>query len=1026
MTTVTRRLLLGLILALLPASAAFADMAPQITAVGNGEIIANILTATKLLVSESGYHKMIMLICLGGFMFIATSSTMGAVKPQEIIIYFVTIVLLTTMTFRATMNVTVHDTVNNRTEVVSGVPLIVALPATVTSQIGDFMLRGVESFFTYSNGGTSASSPLSMSNSGQFNLIGQMIVDGNQVSINDKHIRSSMHAYVQDCVVPWMYRGYIDAKAMLYSKNLWPDLYNNSLSMMTIYYSDDFPQGVMIPCGSKGRDEITYAQARPGSSGGVGVDENGQDISTQVGAAERIAYDINKQAPLLVGQGFEGFQYTDAASFFEGAYASAYAYLAQSGPMTTSEIMRNNAVINTYSDVSRDVMSGLGSDGDGIVYAINAAEAVQGQKTGWEVGAEVFQKIMGYLYTVLQAFVMAIMPIVLVAFFVPSYGAKIAGTVIKMMIWLALWIPALGIVNFIVAGFLQQAIGPYLANGIDMSNMATITQQTRNAVIAAGFFGTSIPLITWGLVSSGSFALTQFLSEGAGAMQARTAAANIASSSISVGQQSYDNTNARKTDLASTFETGRHSPKSYESLGIGIQSEMGGYGASKLGQMQTQTHQQSEQRSENRQAGSIHQIADQISSSAVGSRASTIAEKSDQIAKWLTKDVANAAQRQQLESQLSEALQTRFAASSSSNMSDQGSQANAMKGSLGAGVKSAGGQGAKAVENKSVQKAEQGTSASEGMTSGRGMETKTGSGRDVQLMTAAEVAHDIQDSVSSLNTSEFKSVESKAQSLTDTESWSESLSYVQTSTVTTTSTAPVSAAQSSANESAANTAVESADADVRARAGDIENRRSNSESADADPHRFEANNSARAQAMASENVSGKGKVEGTKQAATSLMEDSNANFDRLKHTQQAMDIANDMMRSVNSGSAEGLASSQEFSNYVSAARGGGLMALQSALDLVDIDLKIDGDVSRQLTEIVKNDKSGELIGNLTNSLDDRMKTYQENMAGSTQGAHDRVRGNALPGGDVAVGEASEVGRDGDEIPAKGRARQRLS
>lgn len=519
--------------ALLPGTA-LAQVAPQLWVIGNGEVIVNILGAIKGLINETGYKQLIMMIALTAFIFIAVAASTLTVKPEKIISYFIVLVLVLAVTFQSDMNVTVHDPVNNFTQVVTDVPLIVAFPATMISAVGNFFLRGVETLFNYPISFPDGSSNLSMHRSGQFNLMSQMIADGAKVRILDRQILASMHAYTQDCVVPWLYTGQLNFQTLTQSTDLWPDLLNTNQAMMTMYYGGTNPTGDVISCPN---------------------------------AHQNIGNDLAAHAPQLVGGAFDAFQYTDAVTFFEGAYASSYAYLADTGaPSTTAELLRHQAVINSFRDVSSDVMADLGGT-DGAIYAINKAEAVVGQQTGWQVTADVFQTVVGYLYTVMQCFILAIMPFVLVSFIIPSYGAKMAMSVFKIMVWLALWQPVLGVVNFIIAGYLDQSIGGVLANGVNMENIRALSIQAEKAQAAAAMFGASVPLILYGLVSSGSFAITTFLSEGTGAIQARAAANAISSGSVSAEQRKMDSASARQNDLASSF--------SFGSMGVGLHNAYG-------------------------------------------------------------------------------------------------------------------------------------------------------------------------------------------------------------------------------------------------------------------------------------------------------------------------------------------------------------------------------------------------------------------------------------------------------------------
>lgn len=991
-------------LVLAPMSSALAaSFAPQIWAIGNGHIIADVLMAARGLISETGYAQMIFMIALASFIFVATSSAMGALKPEKLIMYFIALVLITTVTFRARMDITVYDPVNATTDIVTDVPLIVAFPATLTSQVGDYLLRGVETFFSYPNASTGPASPISMHNSGQFNIVGQMISDGNKVKIRDRHLRGSISAYVRDCVVPYMHRGYIDANQVMHSKDLWAALYNNSLAMTTVYYSEEEPSGALLACGSP---DGSYTSATPFT---------GPRDGGSAGAHERIARRINEIAPQLIGQNYNGYQNTDAVSFFKGAYASSYAFLTEdSGPMDTAEIVRNNAVINTYAETSQNVMSLLGTT-EGTTYAINRSEALQSQKHGWQLAAEVFQHVVGYLYTVLQAFIMAIMPMCIVAFFIPSYGVKIAATLVKMMIWLAIWIPALGIVNFIAVGYLKNSIGGILAGGIDLANINTISERTENSMLAASFFATSVPLITWGLVSSGSFALTQFLAEGAGAMATRSAASNIASSSVSVAQKSYDNARSRSTDFAASFAQGFTNPVQNYSSSVDSKDHIGAGGGFIAGSPIAKKLEQSKSFSDKISVSSLRSIADSLSTGTASERRQSVEETVNSITKAITGEDVSAGKGSASANEFADTLRTSLSTMAGVDMGNKGDHTNSTDVGLSGGAGRGKGEGFKGGLKAGSSSGDRDTvSAGADVQSRKNIEdgaSATGNARqskEARVVTAAGVSNAVADAYSASDMSSFTGSQARAESFSDKKTWGEDQSFTLNSSKGTSATRIGTRADLYKLTEGANKAIDGGRENIEASMQNSDEAYAQG-SAQINPGANQADIQAQRGRLTNTVDNKVNKAANAVGDAASVLAGGPSEQD-MKDIQVAREFLHDVSGYVEKHGIEGLQNQKEWAKLSGSLTGGAKQLLHHATGVVDwatgSNLSSKVADSYQGNLVVNSEHWNNVVGAAQEGLDRKFGVMQAQVAATT---------------DEASNIVGAVSKDGTPIPEKGRS-----
>lgn len=191
-----------------------------------------------------------------------------------------------------------------------------------------------------------------------------------------------------------------------------------------------------------------------------------------------------------------------------------------------------------------------------LMTALSTEQAKQSQKDSWLTGAAIFQSMMGYVYSVLQAFVFAITPIILAALLLPGFGRAILKNFGQILLWLVLWDPLLAIISFIMAGYAQHDIAPAVtAGGLTIANISIVSQKTATLTTAAGFLATMVPMIAWGLVK-GSIAFTEFISHGVGSSFANSAGQMLATGNAALDNSSMHNRSFSKESYSAKMDYG--------------------------------------------------------------------------------------------------------------------------------------------------------------------------------------------------------------------------------------------------------------------------------------------------------------------------------------------------------------------------------------------------------------------------------------------------------------------------------------
>jgi hypothetical protein len=522
--------LLGVAALLLPAVASantvnpFGGNAWPIYAFANGNVLYNLLYAAKGLVDSSGYWDLIMLTALTATLPIGYAAAHNHAKAKGVLGLFIGLLVIISIGVKTTANAVIIDTVTGYTNAIKDAPALVVMPESIVSSIGHEASMLIEQFYH-------TPGDLQVAHGGGFDLANSLVQDSTHIQVNDPMARATLAAFARNCLIPGIASGRLSSYTLVTSTQLWGQggtLAGVPQSPLTPVYTAQDTYGAMLPCGPKG---VASEQT-------AFVTYDGTQYKNAYGYLS--AY-FKGEAPKWLGQSAATFSGTATFSWLSGTLASAQTFLF-GGALTkpTGETIEQAAAINALRPALN--AAAIASGQSQAVTALAVAQGEKSQVSSWATGAIIFRDLSGYLYSVLQAFVMALLPIIMVALFIPGAGHRIAMTTMQVLFWLALWEPTLSIVDYIVDLYSQGTLGPVMGKtgGYSMMNLGVISVQTSHLMLAAGFVASMVPLITWGLVKGG-FAFTEFLTHGMGTALAAQAGAMAATGNISLDQQSFDN-----------------------------------------------------------------------------------------------------------------------------------------------------------------------------------------------------------------------------------------------------------------------------------------------------------------------------------------------------------------------------------------------------------------------------------------------------------------------------------------------------
>lgn len=560
---------------------------------GNGRIIFDVLNSVKMLMvpsaGSSGFQTLLVLMATLGFVVLAIAA--GFDPGKNLIRMFGYILVVWGVSFgttKLTANVNINDMVANRdglreTYTVTGVPALVALPAALTSQVGWYFTTVIETYFAMPGDFKVAGSA-----AGQFNLFNKMIQESNEFVLQNTSLKSSLSAYVADCVVPALAMNRLQGPVFNVANNRMEmasgvDALHRSTNVMDTLSSAQHKSVMTKFFPSKATDPSWFSSASGGATvanaGGFGV------VMTCEQAFTGLQHDVEMDANLLMDANAKAWSNAGIMTPYETAFQSMLAQAAAPGGVTygrPSGFIMQQAMINSMSGSFRQAAVQTGNNE--LMQAAALAQAEQSQRSTWIAAFHVFNNMMGYVFTVLQAFIFAITPLVVVALMVPGLGRSIFTNYAQILIWLTLWMPMLALINYIITLFGSEAIQSTLSmeGGLSPYNKGLLSERTNNLIIAAQFLGTMTPLLTWGLVK-GSMAFTEFISSGVGSAFASQAGAAAATGNLSMNNMSLDNTSMNKFNTAFSSTVGSQAVNGFTNAGAALVAQDGGGGMSAMG-----------------------------------------------------------------------------------------------------------------------------------------------------------------------------------------------------------------------------------------------------------------------------------------------------------------------------------------------------------------------------------------------------------------------------------------------------------
>lgn len=582
------RLKFFVFLALLLLTASNATASPmggdywEFNAYANADAVADILNALSGIVKSGGFKSIYLGLAVLGLAISAGTGLIGG-NPKKLIGYFVGFMLLTYTVFGLKVTVFVKEMVyiagSNQSghRVIGEVPGAIAIPMASISYLGTGLTNLLETYMSK----PITNNPSLPEGVLPFGAKAAITKDMTELRITDPNVGRNFKEWVAKCVVPRLVSRQMSMNEMAHSRDLMA-YFKNSIA---------------------GKSQVTFVQFYTSDPNPTAVPY--KDFGGVFSCFEGITQ-LEKELKAHIGDSLSSIgkrvfpQYArDALLSSDIATSIADDLLGRSAGTATNMAMQG-AIIDVVNGVGQYQAEVLGADS--TLLAMNINNAQRSQKTGWYTASVLFRDMSSYMYAAIQVFLMGIAPLIIILMLIPGMGAKLGGSYMKAVVWLASWWPALHIVNFMMESYYANSANSIYSTGDDavfglsLMNAGASSAFSDNMIIAIGFMATLVPTLMWGIINGTGMALTSMLDRASGASYASSAAQDAAAGNFRAGSISTNTYSANKYDDMQTRVTGRAPvSENYAGSGINQSANQGGQDVSqnnsqienKLSQAQT-------------------------------------------------------------------------------------------------------------------------------------------------------------------------------------------------------------------------------------------------------------------------------------------------------------------------------------------------------------------------------------------------------------------------------------------------------
>lgn len=499
------------------------DLTLDLHAWWNAAEVAGLLRAVAGIVDSAGFRTLLLVFALFGLLAVTTAAVIRY-RPLEIATWFVAVTLLYLIAFAPRATVLVSDSRVMSAQAVAGVPIGLALPAALSSQLG---IR-IASLLETALGDVSAA---------RFTEFGAVFPERAAMAIAQAgpvsaEARTVLGPFVDRCVVPEVLESDARMAEVMASPNLVATVtaagWVNPARFVTI-------EGAPVRCDAAAARMLEVLRT---------VEIPSQErllmtrLSSDGSAVAEVA--IRRAVPESTAR-MLGLSQTLSESLGHAVL------LAEVPGGVTREAARSDAPLAQAVALAR---------------AQGALAAEISFRTMGELAAAFLPKLRNILEFILIAAFPIVMAMIVCA---GAAGASVVRMYLTLFLWLALWAPIATVINHLLVTLdahpMTQLIARY--GGLTLEAADLIRDQGATSQAMAGYMMLLVPLVSY-LIAKGSdmgaaSLASSMMQPAAGAAQSQSAAlsaGNVQTGSASIGVSSINSASGNKSDLSTGFVSG--------------------------------------------------------------------------------------------------------------------------------------------------------------------------------------------------------------------------------------------------------------------------------------------------------------------------------------------------------------------------------------------------------------------------------------------------------------------------------------
>ena len=487
-------------------------MAMEITILDGVEVLYQAFQAISAFVKNDTWFSLIKIAEFIGILM----TVIVYIKGQDFRVFFywlVAFVLINTILLTPKERVIIRDLANPTiVKTVDNVPLGVAFPLYLSTNIGNSIARTYDMFFSTPNDVKYTQTGL---------LFGQRLLEESfYIKPSNDKLTTNLNNYIQSCVVE---------RNMIKGSNSFDDLMNNQDLIQTLYTGSP-------------ADYVNYNNSLQSCA------TTGKAIATE------LKNYASSDGPIKKLMNSLGLKSMNPASLkeYNNKVSNVQQYFMKSSK-TASEIYTQNMLVNAYRRSLERYPASL--DGSSELIAQASEQSLTKMKLAHHASYQVAGKTLPALHTVLLVLMVGIFPIMVMAMFIREVAWSVVKNYITVLFSLMMWPVLFAVFNSMITTLNAQVMH---GEGFTLSNMDKVKENATMIAGMASWLLLSIPFLSFKLVtnlgqniaSAGSY-LGNALASSTSADAAATASGNY-----NWGNMQMNNINGNKVDLNSVYREG--------------------------------------------------------------------------------------------------------------------------------------------------------------------------------------------------------------------------------------------------------------------------------------------------------------------------------------------------------------------------------------------------------------------------------------------------------------------------------------